>query len=120
MVASVLVVIGIVGSIQGLSALTRGQTYLQEQERMQRLAVSKYDEMIATGLTNAATSGDFQDYSEPRYRWEADIRDTGTENLQSLRVTVTPAIRSNNQASVEGLVFTAPAATDAGTTGGNP
>lgn len=108
MVASVLVVIGVVGALQGIAALTHSQAFLQEEERMQRLAVSKYDELVSAGLSNAATSGDFQDYNESRYKWEADIESTGTDNLQSLRVVVTPTNGERNQATVQGLVFTAP------------
>lgn len=114
MVASVLVIIGVVGAIQGFGGLTRAQSGLQERERMQRLAVSKYDEIIATGIGNAPTSGDFQDYNESRYKWEAEIQATGTENLQTVRVVVTPTTTDRPQASVQGLLFVPPQPTDAG------
>ena len=120
-VASVLVAIGVAGALRAFGALTHAQATLQERDRMQRLAVSKYDELITTGLSNAPSDGDFQDYNESRYKWTVDIEATGTENLQSVKVTVVSTDPSDaNQASVDGLVFTPPppSGTGTGTTGG--
>jgi Tfp pilus assembly protein PilV len=116
LVASVLVAVGVTGALRGFGAITHAQAVLQERDRMQRLAVSKYDEIVVTGLANADTSGDFQDYNEPRYKWDADIQTTTTQDLQSLKVTVTATDSADsNQASVTGLVFTPQPAT-----GGTP
>jgi prepilin-type N-terminal cleavage/methylation domain-containing protein len=116
MVASVLVAVGVASAIQGYSALTRAQSQVQERDRMQRLAVSKYDEILATGISNAAASGDFQDYSETRYKWASDIANTTTTGLQSIKITVTAVDPSDaTQVSVDGLAYDP--TTTTGTTG---
>jgi len=108
MVASVLVAVGVSSVLRGYAALTRAQSQLQERERMQRLAVSKYDELIATGVNNAATSGDFQDYNEDRYKWDLDIETTNTTGLSSVQLTVTATDPTDNsQVQLNGLVYTA-------------
>ena len=106
MVASVLVAIGISSAVRGFAALTKAQSTMQERDRMQRLAVSKYDELLAQGINNASTSGDFQEYNDDRYKWVADIENTTTTNLQSVKVTVSAVDPTDtNQASIDGLVF---------------
>ena len=84
---------------------------------MQRLAVSKYQEIIATGVDNSASSGDFQDYNENRYKWEMTIETTTTTGLESVQVTVSAVDTSDtNQAQISGLVFT-PDTSTTGATG---
>ena len=106
MVASVLVAVGVTSAIRGYAALTKAQAELQERDRMQRLAISKYDELIATGINNAATSGDFQDYNESRYKWDLDIETTATTGLDSVQLTVSAVdVTDKNQSQVTGLVY---------------
>jgi len=117
MVASVLVAIGVSSTLRGYAALTHAQGELQERDRMQRLAISKYDELIATGINNAATSGDFQDYNESRYKWDLDVETTATTGLDSVQLTVT-AIDTNdkNQVQLNGLAYV-PQTSSTGATG---
>ena len=107
MVACTLVAVGITSAIRGYSALTRSQATIQERERMQRLAVSKYDEILATGLDTSATSGDFQDYNDPRYKWTLTVETTTTTGLDTVKIVVA-AVDTNdtNQVEVSGMVFT--------------
>ena len=86
MVASVLVAVGVTSALHGYGALSRAQSQLQERDRMQRFAVSKYNEIIASGINNSATSGDFQDYNESRYKWDLDIETTNTTGLNSIEI----------------------------------
>ena len=117
MVSAALLAIGIASAMGGYGALTKAQTQLQERDRMQRLAISKYDELVAQDINNAPSNGDFQDYNEDRYKWTADTQTTATTGLMLFRVTVTPVNASdNNQATAEGLIYSAESATN-GTTG---
>jgi type II secretion system protein I len=119
MVSASLVAIGVASAMGAYGALTKAQSQLQERDRMQRLAVSKYDELVAEGTNSAATSGDFQDYNDDRYKWSSDIESTTTTGLQSLTVTVTSnAANDNAQVSVEGLLYDPTTATTGGGTTG--
>src|SRR5262249_49555138 len=110
--------IGITSAIKGISAITRAQSTVQEHDRMQRLAISKYDELLASGVNNSATSGDFQDYNEDRYKWSADVENTTTTGLQTGKITVTAVDPTdNNQVSIDGLLYTAQTTTTPGATG---
>lgn len=116
MVASVLVAVGVTGALRGYAALTHAQATLQERERMQRLAISKYDEILATGISNAATSGDFSDYNESRYKWNLDVESTSTTGLSTVEVTVTAVdAGDNNQVQINGLAYSAQTTTTGAT-----
>lgn len=117
MVSAALVAIGVASAMGAFGALTKAQSQIQERDRMQRLAVSKYDELVAGGLSNAASSGDFQAYNDDRYKWTANIANTLTTGLQSLTLTVTSNTPNDNtQVSVEGLLYD-PSTTTTGGTG---
>jgi prepilin-type N-terminal cleavage/methylation domain len=117
MVSAALVAIGVASAMGAYGALTKAQSQIQERDRMQRLAISKYDELIAGGLGNAASSGDFQDYNDGRYKWSADIANTATTGLQSLTLTVTSNLPNDStQVSIEGLLYN-PTTTATGGTG---
>ncbi len=120
MVSAALVAVGVASALGAYGALTKAQSQIQERDRMQRLAISKYDELAASGLSNAASSGDFQDYSDSRYKWTAGIANTATSGLQSLTLTVTSNLPNDStHVSVEGLLYD-PTTTASGTgaTGG--
>lgn len=106
LVSAAMVAIGIASAVGATGSLARGQVRLQGKERMQRLAIAKYDELRATGPSNSAGSGDFGEWNESRYEWTADIQTTATTGLDSLRVTVTSQV--GEQAAVQGLFFTPP------------
>jgi prepilin-type N-terminal cleavage/methylation domain-containing protein len=108
LVSVTLVAVGVVGAIGGLGSLARAQADLQERERMFRLARAKYDEIVATGISYAPTTGDFEDWNEDRYSWEMETEVTGVENLDAVRLVVTKESGSFTEVMVEGLVYTAP------------
>lgn len=108
----VLVAIGVAGTLSGIASMSKAQSRIQEQDRMQRLAMSKYDEVVAGGIDNADTKGDFTDYGDERYRWTSEIGTTSVQDLSSLKITVSASDPQDaTEVSVEGLVFVPPAST---------
>ena len=106
MVASVLVAVGVTAALRGYAALTHTQAILQERDRMQRLAVSKYDELTAQDITTASNNGDFSDYGETRYKWELVLGTTATAGLDTVQLTVTAVDPSDtNQVQLNGLAY---------------
>jgi type II secretory pathway pseudopilin PulG len=105
-----LVSIGVVSSLTGLAAIAKNDQALLERERMQKLAVQKYDEVIATGLIDTAElSGDFTDQNIDGFEWEATVEPSGEENLEVLTVTVNKTGDAEGpQATMDGLVFRPP------------
>ncbi len=119
LVATVLVGVGVTSVMNGFASLTKSEAITRESERMQRLAMDKYDEVVATGeaATQGGESGNFQDRGEDRYSWKVDVQPSTETNLNVVTVTVTPTNgNSNRDAVVDGLVFVQPAATAAGGT----
>lgn len=104
MVAAALIALSVTGTLGAYGALTRAQGHLQEKERMQRLAIAKYDQLVVEGIDAAAPSGDFADWNESRYEWRADVLATGVDGLDSVRITVQS--RTGNETVVQGLVYT--------------
>lgn len=89
LVSVALLSIGIVAVLGAYTGLARTQRKAMESERMQRLAIDKYQELVGTeALQTQSLSGDFSDRGEDRYTWQATVETTGTENLSSLNVTV--------------------------------
>jgi len=120
MVASILLAIGISGVMAALGAMTSARGRIIESERMQRLAVDKYDELVGTGAySTPSLTGDFTDRNETRYTWRAELQDTGTTNLESFTVYVDPvAGRDAKTIQVTGLVFVPPTTGSGSSTGG--
>lgn len=118
LVATVLTGVGIAAAVNGLRSLTLAQAAALERERMNRYAVAKLDELVATGqITNVG--GTFEEFGDDRYLWESSAATTGVENLTQLSVTVRLSDDSARSAeiSVTTLAFEEPEATVAG---GNP
>lgn len=116
LVATVLTGIGVAAAVNGLASLTKAQALALERERMNRLAVMKLDELIATGqITNVG--GTFEEMGENRYLWEASVGTTGVENLSQLTVSVRLAEGSTRSAelSATALAYEEPQATVGGT-----
>ncbi|MFZ4508339.1 MAG: prepilin-type N-terminal cleavage/methylation domain-containing protein [Fimbriimonas sp.] len=115
-VSLLLLGVGIVGVLGGLSAITQSESRLEDRETMDRLAIDKLEELLATGDVDSATlSGDFSDRAENRFTWSATVQPTGIQDLEYVQVTI--ARRSNDQVtrSVE-KVFYRPPETTAGAT----
>lgn len=117
-VATVFVGVGLVATLTSLATMTRNDSLLREKEELQRLAIQKYDELIATGgIDTAQLSGDFSDRNIDKYDWQAEITPSGEENLNILTVTVKETNNdSGPQAVIDGMLYQAPIATG-GTTG---
>ena len=114
-VSVALLAIGIVVSLGSLSAMTKTEVKLRKTEEMNRLAVQKIEEVLAVGnATTAETSGTFDDYGYTGYEWSLEVAPSGTENLETIRVTVTEAsANSSAGVSVSSLLYTPPSTTGA-------
>lgn len=108
--AIALVGIGVTSVMTGLAAIAKTDRLLLERGQMQRMALRKYGEIIATGLIDSAElSGDFADENLDGYEWSAEVEPTGEENLEVLTVTVNRTGDAEGpQASIDGLVFRPP------------
>ncbi len=113
LVSVVLVAVGVVGAMNALGQMTKADTQLRDRERVQRLAIQKYDELVGTGaLTNASQSGDFKDRNIETYTWKADVIPSGTTNLDQIRVTVSdPDDPKGPSAEFDGLRYNPPLST---------
>lgn len=111
-VSIVFVSVGIVSALSGLAMMSKNDYLLREREELQRLAVQKYDELIATGaIDTAELNGDFNDRNIDKYEWRAEVTPSGEENLNILTVTVKEANNeSGPQAVVDGMLFQPPVA----------
>ncbi|HVT14148.1 MAG TPA: prepilin-type N-terminal cleavage/methylation domain-containing protein [Fimbriimonadaceae bacterium] len=123
MVSTVLVTVGLIALLGAYTNLTRNQNIAVQTERMQRLAVDKYQELVATeALQTQALNGDFSDRGEDSYLWEATVGETGVQNLSALTVTVTlrDSPDDKEKAVVNGVVYQQPQTTtgNGGATGG--
>ena len=114
-VSVALLAIGIVVSLESLSAMTKTEVKLRKTEEMNRLAVQKIEEVLAVGnATTAETSGTFDDYGYTGYEWSLEVAPSGTENLDTIRVTVTEAsANSSAGVSVSSLLYTPQSTTGA-------
>lgn len=117
LVATVLTGIGVAAAVNGLRSLTLAQAAALERERMNRYAVAKLDELVATGqITNVG--GTLEEFGDDRYLWESSAATTGIENLTQLTVTVRLSDDSARsvEISVTTLAFEEPETTVAGGT----
>jgi type II secretory pathway pseudopilin PulG len=108
--AVALVGVGVTSAMAGLAAMAKTDRELLERETMQRLAIQKYDEIVATNqIDSAELSGDFSDQNLEDLEWAATVEPSGEENLEILTVTVNETgDLEGPQAEVDGLVYRAP------------
>lgn len=120
MVSTAVLAVGIVAVIGGYTNLARNQRIVFENERMQRLALDKYEELVATEAVQAQSlNGDFADRGDDRYLWSASVTPTSTTNLSTLTVTVTPRNDSTSPGSVlNGIIYQQPQTITGSSTGG--
>src|SRR4051794_22866884 len=78
-VSIALTTLGILGAMGALGSLTKAQTIMLQTDRMDRLAYQKYQEILATQDYNT-TSGDFKDWNDDKYVWEASINSSSVQN----------------------------------------
>ncbi|HZH97617.1 MAG TPA: prepilin-type N-terminal cleavage/methylation domain-containing protein [Fimbriimonadaceae bacterium] len=108
LVAVALTAIGVVAVLQGMAALTKAEAMMIEKERMQKLALDKYNEIAGTS-DRLTTTGDFSDRNENRYSWSATVEPTGVESLDQLTVTVSlTGTNREREETVSGLIYEAP------------
>lgn len=111
MVATVLLGLGIAMGFSALSSMTTTELKIREKEKMNLLAVQKLDEIVAYGdIVNQQTDGDFADFGEPNYKWTMDTQPSGTENVVTVRVTVTTSQDKSTDptSSASSLLFNSP------------
>lgn len=94
-----------------LSSMTTTELRIRQIEKMNTLAVQKLHEVLAMGSVDTQqTDGTFEEYGDPDYQWKMEVAPSGTENLETVRITVeTVAAKSTDpEVEVSGLVFTSP------------
>lgn len=108
LVAGIIVAIGIAALMSGFGALSQSQRRMIERETVERLAQSKLKELVATREYDSVTEGDFSLEGLEEYSWEVTLEESGIENVQYLRLTVSFGT-TDRYATAETLVFTPPA-----------
>jgi len=62
-----------VSTLGAFGAITHTEATTRETERMQRLAIMKYQELVATGQWQTlTTNGDFNDFQLDGYTWSSN------------------------------------------------
>jgi len=110
-VATAILAIGVAMGMGALSAMTTTESRVRQVEKMNMLAVQKLHEVLAVGsVSTQQTDGTFEDYGESNFKWTMEVAPSGTENLETVRITVetTANLSSDPSAEVSGLVFTSP------------
>jgi prepilin-type N-terminal cleavage/methylation domain-containing protein len=107
LVAGIIVAIGIAALMSGFGALSQSQRRMIERETVERLAQTKLKELAATREYDSVTEGDFSLEGLEEYSWEVTLEESGIENVQYLRLTVTFGT-TDRYATAETLVFTPP------------
>ena len=102
---------GIALCMTTLSAIGQAEIRVTDREKMQKLALAKYDQLIVLGtLTAGQASGDFSDIGDTKYQWSADRSPSSVSNLDVIRVEVAPKGTSLTQGvQIQGLLSTAKA-----------
>lgn len=98
--------VGVAAVVGAMGSVNLAEANALERERMQQLAVDKYDELVGTGDYNTTTSGDFDDRNEPNFEWSAEVETTGVEGLDELIVTVTRTAGDREaEVVISGLIY---------------
>jgi len=115
-----LVGVSIVAALNTFTAMSKTDVQLRDREYLQRLAIQKYDEIVATGgIESAELNGDFSDRNDTKNEWRAEVTPSGVDSLDVLTVTVKASNTEDGpQAVIDGLVYDPNAAGTTGTTGG--
>lgn len=108
LVAGIIVAIGIAALMSGFGALSQSQRRMIERETVERLAQTKLKEIAATREYDSVTQGDFSLEGLEEYSWEVSVEESGIENVQYLRLTVSFGT-TDRYATAETLVFAPPA-----------
>ena len=109
--------IGLTAALGAMRAISNAEWRTMRSEAMQRLAVQKYDEVVATGeISTAPLEGTFEDRGIADYRWRAEVEPSGVENLDIVTVTVELESGTDDlESSISGLQYVPVVTTDGGT-----
>ena len=115
-VSIALTAVTIVGALGAIRAMTRSETIRMDTEYERRLAVEKYQEIVAIQDFTTA-SGDFNDRNDSRYVWEMSTTPTSITNLVTLTIKVHPtdSQEPKDEYTVSGLIYQAPQTSTTGT-----
>ena len=90
LVATFLVMVAVTGVMGGIRALAAADTKGREAELLQRLAMSKMNEIgVTISTTDTAGSGTFEAQGYPNITWVTSLTTTSTTNIDQLTVDVT-------------------------------
>lgn len=112
LVALVLAGGGIAALVSSMGGMQRSEARILQSERMQRLAQTKLEEIIATQDYNAQ-GGDFQDQGITDLSWSMTNDVTSVENLEKVTLKVTKQGDESAVQTVETLVYRPPTQTTA-------
>lgn len=97
---------GVAAIVGAMGSVNLAEANALERERMQQLAIDKFDELVATEEYNSTTSGTFEDRNEPDYEWSAEVEATGVEGLDELVLTVTRSSGDRDaEITISGLLY---------------
>jgi Tfp pilus assembly protein PilV len=87
-VATVVLAVGIAGSLATFGAISRASGMAAEYDRAALLAERRLAEIEALGVSEVTSeSGDFEEEA-PGWQWEQEVLDSETEGVVEVRVTV--------------------------------
>lgn len=101
---------GIAALVSSIGATERAEARALQSEKMQRLAYTKLEEILAS-RDFVSQGGDFNDRGESDFEWNLEQNTTSVENLTQLTVSVTKTTDSSVKQTLSTLVFDPPTAT---------
>lgn len=108
LVALFLLGVGIIACMGALTGMERAEIFVQQRDRLSRLAHDKLDELLATEGWRDEAGGSFDDPRLSDVTWTATSEETGTENVLVVRVTV---VKGTQETNAETLVYEVPETT---------
>ncbi len=99
--------------MNSLSALAKAESRARDSEAMQRLALDKLAELVATGQATTPQNGDFQDRNEARFSWNSDVIPSGIQDMNVVTVTVQSQSNPDQKQALDQLIWAPPANTGA-------
>lgn len=108
--AAVLLGVGVVAALGAIGSITRAESRMEEKEILLDLASDKLREVLATfDFATPTLSGDFEDRGLRNIRWEVEVAASGIQNLERVRIVVSPPGRTEDAGvSIETLFFRPP------------
>jgi prepilin-type N-terminal cleavage/methylation domain-containing protein len=117
LVATILLGVGIVGSLLAMRSVAKAQAAAQTADLLQRLAAEKLEDIkYLADPTQNGTSGDFSDRGYPEITWSLDDEASGVTNVDEDTVTVTSGKQSQ---SLETMIYLSQTATSTSNTTGS-